>query len=1130
MSWDEYDDYDLDGYDEIDAEDYLLSERADNDKYDIDNYDRYDDDYSADDNSDYYDNNNDDDDDYTIGTNHDDYTTYVVNGEPYYYDELVDLADEFDLSPDDFSSTEELIETLEEAQNMVEIGANLGIDVNDYDSFESFLNAVVEEEENSNEYVVNGISYDYDEITDLCRQFELEPTDFSSKEELIDLLEEAQKMIKIGANLGIDVKDYDSFESFLSAVVEEEENKKLTNKSVQTTQIEQNTTKTQSNQKVQKKTKKIEENATKDIYYNQDEYLLADAMRDAELKATKNATTFNDLANLGKKYDVYAENFSNNNEYLFSLNNVIHLYEYGNQLGIYRENFDDAKDYKQLLTELARKEYHELNGLYNSHYSVKKLLKKINELIKSTNDNYEVNKWRNNIKDGACYGLNPNDYLTETRYELALLKAIDKSAKPLVYDYKSHLVDDVFASDFTSTSQNILSKYEIQAKECLEFENKYPFQNDDYIKLCNFILSRSCIASRYITTKSVFLYATALQENFALPFTYPVQYGEVTTSLYSIIDELIEYDIDFAIDAFAWLLREFSPYLNYCDRWNLSNFTFVAVHLINTNSANVISYLSKHSDLLCLILNTPLLSSLRCSVIYYAFIENEPLLYNDIKLYLTNDLVSIEDKAQSIDKVITLFYELTFYDQQKAKDRIKPFLDEIYFPIILNSKEEIYDKYRENWAYTIDDVLSFNEEDQDDDFEEEYEEDDELDNENDENPTDNFTANTYPSGAWQNDVENGEMYGVFLEEYENKEEYLQALQKAKEKDKANSQDYVEQLKNEIIDEALNQYYKEYLKEYELEVKKQKDKLEKQDEKDNEENKPYKFTRRYVADTSTYPKASSSMKKPTYSTLFRRVSALHYLRNLTINSYKTDDEQNYDLALFIVNNPNAICVNYITSTYDVDIIRAISDHFDFPFKIDLKKDVYLSDIINELFSYSYEIATEVYCWIIKTFGKYGKYFDINYKLNDYLDKVVNTNDDVTKYFIDLIANDEDFISAFPNLLYDMKTVSYLLLYSFLYDKQDAVIKLFVSCFNSDNIDANTKNDAIMQIITSFTEQNYVTEIDYETNDKYFNIFLDQIFVPVVKQCQNPRIRNYFRKFDKMIDEYYAMLEYNLSEEE
>ena len=150
----------------------------------------------------------------------------------------------------------------------------------------------------------------------------------------------------------------------------------------------------------------------------------------------------------------------------------------------------------------------------------------------------------------------------------------------------------------------------------------------------------------------------------------------------------------------------------------------------------------------------------------------------------------------------------------------------------------------------------------------------------------------------------------------------------------------------------------------------------------------------------------------------------------------------------------------------------------------------------------------------------------------MESIVATEEENERFFINYVKDDEKFISTLPNLLEDMEYISYLLLDALLFDDYDTAIKIFISCFNSDHVPPNKKNDAIMQLIKSFTNVNYTGdfEVDVETNDKFFNIFLDQIFVPVVKQCKNPRIRIYFRKFDELIDEYYKELEYNLNDED
>lgn len=200
--------------------------------------------------------------------------------------------------------------------------------------------------------------------------------------------------------------------------------------------------------------------------------------------------------------------------------------------------------------------------------------------------------WRDYVEDGLEYGIDPEDYETLEDYEEALEDAQMFSAQEGLSDDK----DDDSLSISIPLSFSIEVSY--PGKDKLEEikESDYPNKRtydaayalceiehgDPYIpsgttkeaeaKRHKFVLSQSCIASRYLTRYDGFIFVQAVKDNFRLPFEVPDEDDEVKNFFPDFFMELAEEDVELALDVWAWCVKEFGAYQIYMDNaWTLYN-------------------------------------------------------------------------------------------------------------------------------------------------------------------------------------------------------------------------------------------------------------------------------------------------------------------------------------------------------------------------------------------------------------------------------------------------------------------------------------------------------------------------------------------------------------------------------
>lgn len=180
--------------------------------------------------------------------------------------------------------------------------------------------------------------------------------------------------------------------------------------------------------------------------------------------------------------------------------------------------------------------------------------------------------WRDEAEDGSEYGLDPEDYETAEEYEDALHEAkmttTENSAVEIVVT--SAIPMKVIISDKENKANYSYiqirknnAKIELKRAEKGEF-----YGSNEELERCRFIATSKSIAARYLTVDGVYLYAQAIKDNFKLPFEIPDEKEEVETYFETLLQNLFEDNIAYAMKIWEWCIDTFMPYIQYADYKN----------------------------------------------------------------------------------------------------------------------------------------------------------------------------------------------------------------------------------------------------------------------------------------------------------------------------------------------------------------------------------------------------------------------------------------------------------------------------------------------------------------------------------------------------------------------------------
>ena len=153
------------------------------------------------------------------------------------------------------------------------------------------------------------------------------------------------------------------------------------------------------------------------------------------------------------------------------------------------------------------------------------------------------------------------------------IKKEEASKSTFLYDNKkSHYSDNV--PEIVQAEQKQCSypnkRMQEAAERLADLKNNTAFLSDGKtiegeIERCEFILSSSVIAARYLTVYDGFVLGQALKENFHVPVNIPDEDTQSQVYFPTLFMNIAEEDVNLAVDIWVWCIKEFGPYKKYLE-------------------------------------------------------------------------------------------------------------------------------------------------------------------------------------------------------------------------------------------------------------------------------------------------------------------------------------------------------------------------------------------------------------------------------------------------------------------------------------------------------------------------------------------------------------------------------------
>ncbi len=185
--------------------------------------------------------------------------------------------------------------------------------------------------------------------------------------------------------------------------------------------------------------------------------------------------------------------------------------------------------------------------------------------------------------EGYAYGIDPFDYKSKEEYQKDLDYAKEHGICKTPVNVRRNPDGSVSVPVNLEFSINYPGKEELSKIKREDFPDQRTYETaryfceltldiaiissdstkEDEIKKCGFIFSKETVASRYLTLYDGFLYAQAVKENFNLPINIPDEDERPVTEFKDVFSEVAEEDVVLAVDIWAWVVKEFTPYKEY---------------------------------------------------------------------------------------------------------------------------------------------------------------------------------------------------------------------------------------------------------------------------------------------------------------------------------------------------------------------------------------------------------------------------------------------------------------------------------------------------------------------------------------------------------------------------------------
>ena len=295
--------------------------------------------------------------------------------------------------------------------------------------------------------------------------------------------------------------------------------------------------------------------------------------------------------------------------------------------------------------------------------------------------------WRKNAEDGSLYGFTPDAFETAEEYEDALEEAKTKIAN-LGIDITilpALASNNCESGEEKKTNYSYIQIRKNNANILLKRAEKGEFYGDEKeLERCKFIATSKTIASRYLTTEGVYLYAQAIKDHFKLPFEIADEKDEIETYFETLLQDLVEDNAGYAMEIWEWCIDTFLPYIQYADYKNdLTHSILLDINnFIDEFPSIIVDYMVNNPDFIeKLILGcTDSLWCIEDFVVLALKGEHIKTAIDIMRCAFSNPHTSIGDKARFISSCID---ECSNWDEVET---IELFREHI-FPITFNETD-----------------------------------------------------------------------------------------------------------------------------------------------------------------------------------------------------------------------------------------------------------------------------------------------------------------------------------------------------------------------------------------------------------------------------------------------------------
>ncbi len=371
---------------------------------------------------------------------------------------------------------------------------------------------------------------------------------------------------------------------------------------------------------------------------------------------------------------------------------------------------------------------------------------------------------------------------------------------------------------------------------------------------------------------------------------------------------------------------------------------------------------------------------------------------------------------------------------------------------------------------------------------------------------------------WRDEIEDDFEFDIDPEDYEDQEDYEEALEKAKLNSKTTWCDEESEF-NELNAEKVD--FEDYdVKDYYGEKSEEADELfsgelEMQDDFSADMSLTFSVEVSYPGERQLQQiKESDYPNKRTYDAAYALCEIEHGDPFIPSDTTKEKEAEKYRFIL----SQSCIAARYLTKYDGFIYVQAIKEHFDLPINVpdeDNAVNTSFTDFFMELAEEDVSLAIDVWAWCIKEFGAYQIYME---NRNTIYNHIIFDIDDYPEEFsdrlIDRLGTDQAFrkglLTDSPDIPY---SVSDFISKALITDRKNIAQEIFNSAMQNPVATGKWKEDVLERLISDSSNWE-----ELETMEA-----VRQYILPLAKKMSDKRIQRVFPKLVKKADEYIEYVE-------